>query len=99
VFRDPHNRTIASMDVPFSSRSSQFEIGRCHMQKHIAYSPISQKDHACSLSKWEFSLLALAAAVMLFMISFTLVNPPSRNAAASGRPLLLSEFSTGMPLP
>ncbi len=49
---------------------------------------------------WELPVLALVGAVMLFMISFALVNPSSLNDhAANGQLSLAGEFSTGMPLP
>ena len=43
--------------------------------------------------------LALVVAVMLFMISFALVNPPSASDHAASERAAPSEFSTGMPLP
>jgi hypothetical protein len=79
--------------------ATQLEIGRCHMQKPFAYSPVSQKNHAWSLSMWELSILALVVAVMLFMISFAFVNPPSASDHAASERAAPSEFSTGMPLP
>jgi hypothetical protein len=48
---------------------------------------------------WELPVLALVGAVMLFMISFALVNPSSaKDQTANGR-LPPGEFSAGMPLP
>ena len=99
VLRSAHRTFFASMDAQLGSRSAQLEIGTCHMQKPFAYSPISQKNHASSLSMWELSILALVVAVMLFMISFALVNPPSASDHAASERAAPSEFSTGMPLP
>jgi hypothetical protein len=89
---------FAKMDARIGSRPTP--IGGCHMQKPLAYLPIRQHVQGSSLSMWESSILALVGAVMLFMIGFALVSPPSARVSAAGGDLLLSdEFSTGMPLP
>jgi hypothetical protein len=99
VLRSAHRTILRQWMRKLGSRSTQLEIGRCHMQKPFAYSPVSQKNHAWSLSMWELSILALVVAVMLFMISFAFVNPPSASDHAASERAAPSEFSTGMPLP
>ena len=70
------------------------------MQKPFADSPINPNVPASYISMWELPVLALVGAVVLFMISFALVNPSSGSDHAANRQLSLAgEFSTGMPLP
>ena len=70
------------------------------MQKPLAYSSINQNVQHSFFSMWELPLVALVGVVMLFMISFALANPSSRNDhAANGQLVSSNEVSTGMPLP
>jgi hypothetical protein len=70
------------------------------MQKPLAYSSIDPIVRDSFFSMWELPLVALVGAVMLFMISFALANPSSRNDhAANGQLVSSGEVSTGMPLP
>jgi hypothetical protein len=68
------------------------------MQKPLAYSLTNPKVRNSFFSMWELPLVASVGVVMLFMISFALVNPSSGHSE-SGQVSLAGEFSTGMPLP
>jgi hypothetical protein len=49
---------------------------------------------------WEMPIVAFVGVVMLFMISFALVNPSSgHDHTANGQLSLADDFSRGMPLP
>jgi hypothetical protein len=68
------------------------------MQKPLAYSLTNPKVRNSFFSIWELPLVASVGVVMLFMVSFALVNPSSGHNE-SGQVALAGEFSTGMPLP
>ena len=69
------------------------------MQKPLAYSSIDPIVRDSFFSMWELPVLALVGAVMLFMISFALVNPSSAKDQTANGHIPSGEFSTGMPLP
>jgi hypothetical protein len=92
-----HNRLVCEDGC--ADRKSINPIGRRAMQKPFAYPAINPNVHNSFFSMWELPVLALVGAVMLFMISFALVNPSSaKDQTANGR-LPPGEFSAGMPLP
>jgi hypothetical protein len=70
------------------------------MQKSLAYSPINPNINDSFFSMWEMPIVAFVGVVMLFMISFALVNPSSgHDHTANGQLSLADDFSRGMPLP
>jgi hypothetical protein len=69
------------------------------MPAPFAYSAVSQNARRSSTSSWEYSVVAFAAAVMLFMIGFALVAPHgSSDSAANASLFSSSEFSSGVPI-
>ncbi len=69
------------------------------MQKPRATSPNIPDARDLLFSIWELPVVTLVGAVMLFMISFALVNPSSAKDQAANGHIPSGEFSTGMPLP
>lgn len=70
------------------------------MQKPFAYSPVQRISHNFILTRRQISIIAVASAILLFLISFEFLHMQygeSDSAARSSRSS--SELSTGMPLP
>jgi hypothetical protein len=71
------------------------------MQKPLAYSPVHKIAQNNFLSRRQLSIIAFVGAIMVFMISFALVNVQygRSNSAVHSSLSSFSEFSSGMPLP
>jgi hypothetical protein len=70
------------------------------MQVPFAYSLANKNAQWSSIFNWEFSIVALVAAVMLLMISLALVNPQHGRSDSAGNVSLFSssEFSSAVPI-
>jgi hypothetical protein len=71
------------------------------MQKPFAYSPVHKIAPVSSLSRRQLSIIAIAGVIMVFVISFALVNVQYGRSDSAVHSSLSSssEFSSGMPLP
>jgi hypothetical protein len=71
------------------------------MQKPFAYSPADKIAQHFILTGRQISIIALAGAILLLMISFELLHMQygERDSAAHSAPSSSSEIATGMPLP
>jgi hypothetical protein len=71
------------------------------MQKPFAYSPVHRIAQNLILTGRQISIIALAAAILLFMISFEFVHMQygGSHSGARASPASSSELATGMPLP
>jgi hypothetical protein len=71
------------------------------MQKPFAYSPADKIAEHFILTGRQISIIALAGAILLFMISFELLHMQygERDSVAHSPPSSSSELATGMPLP
>jgi hypothetical protein len=70
------------------------------MPAPFAHSAVSQNARRSSTSSFEYSVVAFAAAVMLFMIGFALVDPHhgSIDSTANASLFTSSAFSSGVPI-
>jgi hypothetical protein len=71
------------------------------MQKPFAYSPAQRISQRFILTNRQISIITVAAAILLFMVSFEFVHMQygGSDAAAPPSPSSSSELETGMPLP
>jgi hypothetical protein len=71
------------------------------MQKLFAYSPADKIAQHFILTARQISIIAIASAILLFMISFEFVHMQyaGSDSAASRAPASSAELATGMPLP
>jgi hypothetical protein len=71
------------------------------MQKPFAHSPLHNIAQNSVLSRGQLLIIAFVGAIMVFMISFALVNVQygSSDSAAHSSLSASSEFSSGMPQP
>jgi hypothetical protein len=70
------------------------------MPAPFAHSAVSQNARRSSTLSFEYSVVAFAAAVMLFMIGFALVDPHhgSIDSATNASLFTSSAFSSGVPI-
>ena len=71
------------------------------MQKPFAYSPVDKIVQHFILNGRQISIIAIAGAILLFLISFELLHIQYGESASVARSAVSSpsELSTGMPLP